>query len=159
MNALRQAQDHYIPGRSHNYWGADSDRPHALSIMPSYQQAAHMFCVSIIFGAPESSKNSSGAAAGPPPKRCLTTYAMPCLAESSPLVSEGTQISSSRLIDMPTQNLVRAAPNQQRQQEGQPGRLSERQPEIQPKQQPERKPRTAARKAARSRRAARTAAT
>ena len=58
-------------GRSHNCWGADNDRPQALSIMPSYQQAAHMFCVSIIFGAPESSKNSSGAAAGPPPKRDL----------------------------------------------------------------------------------------
>ena len=69
MNALRQAQDHCIPGRSHNFWGADSDQPQALSIMPSYQQAAHMFCVSIIFGAHESSKNSSGAAAGSPPKR------------------------------------------------------------------------------------------
>ena len=71
MNALRQAQDHCIPGRSHNCWGADNDRPQALSIMPSYQQAAHMFCVSIIFGAHESSKNSSGAAAGSPPKRDL----------------------------------------------------------------------------------------
>ena len=51
------------PERSQILWGADSDRPHALSITPSYQQATHMFYFSTFFGAPASSTNFSGAAA------------------------------------------------------------------------------------------------